>query len=390
MAFVALLLVSSAAVAEDTLPLPELEPALTEELSQYILGHYQAPEDYILSKFEDHDIVFVGEYHRIKQNVELIQDLVPRLHEIGVNNLGMESACHADQGVIDSLITADTYDQAVANRTLFNMLMVWGYQEYADIFKAAWSVNHQLPEGAPRFRVVGLNTKCDWSHAKTEEDTQNPEVMRKVLPQGEFDEVMGRSVLKEFVEKGQKALVFSGSHHAFTQYKQPIYDEKAKKFVGFVEGRMGNRVYDVIGKRAITVELHSPWINEKGYSELEVYPVDGVIDALMPMLPGKYRSVGFDTKGTPFGSLPATTALYKHGYDDFKLADFCDGYVYQCAISEYDGVTPIEGFINAGNLAGAKAQSPNLRVRDSSVTADILNQKIAEAADIKRMFRRFQ
>ncbi|MFQ6113848.1 MAG: ChaN family lipoprotein [bacterium] len=387
--FIATIFLLSCAGDKQREPLPQIDDGLKEELSEYLIQHYQSPGDYIVSKFKDHDIVFVGEYHRIKQNVELIQNIIPRLYENGVYNLGMEFACYADQQKIDSLITAQVYNEAVAREILFNNFVFWGYQEYADIFRAAWRLNRQLPEGPRRFRVVGLNATADWSHVKTEEDRDNPAVMKKVWSNGYSDEIMGKTVLKEFVEKGEKALIFSGSHHAFTEYKQPIYDEENKKFVRFVEDRMGNLVYNVIGKRAITIFLHSPWVNENGYSKPYVYPVDGVIDALMPTLGPQYRCVGFDTKGGPFGSLQGTTTLYKYGYDNFVLGNFCDGYIYQCPLSEYEGVTPIDGFVNMGNIAKAKAQSPNPWFKRPSVMLDDFNRAIAWDADIRRRFRRF-
>ena len=51
---------------------PPLDPALGPELKSYIETHKQTPADYVVSKFADHDVVIMGEYHRVKENVELI------------------------------------------------------------------------------------------------------------------------------------------------------------------------------------------------------------------------------------------------------------------------------------------------------------------------------
>ena len=44
------------------MPLPKLEKETEEALIQYIEENYRTPEEYIISKFEDHSIVFAGEF----------------------------------------------------------------------------------------------------------------------------------------------------------------------------------------------------------------------------------------------------------------------------------------------------------------------------------------
>ena len=55
--------------------------------------------------------------------------------------------------------------------------------------------------------------------------------MQKVWVKGDPDEFMAHIVLAEFVAKHQKALIYSGIHHAFTRYKQPIYDFDVGKLI---------------------------------------------------------------------------------------------------------------------------------------------------------------
>ncbi|MCP3981052.1 MAG: hypothetical protein GY716_17280, partial [bacterium] len=47
-------------------------------LLQYWQSHAAAPLDYLVQKFEDERWVIVGEYHRVRHDVELIGSLVPR------------------------------------------------------------------------------------------------------------------------------------------------------------------------------------------------------------------------------------------------------------------------------------------------------------------------
>ncbi len=349
----------------EKLPLPELNPELEKELTTYLQNHFQTPEEYVIRKFQDHDIVFLGEMHRTRHDPELVQRLIPMLYQNGIYNLGMEFACYRDQPLIDSLLNAPVYDPEAINRVLFNFLVTWGFQEYADIFKAAWKLNRSLPDSARKFRVVGLNAFTDWSYVNTPEDIHKPEIYAKVFPDGSGDEMMGKVVLSEFVAKNQKALIYSGLHHAFTRYHQPIYNEWKKKVDEFIDNRMGNIVYRAISDRAFTICLHHPWVSAKGWSAPNVYPVDGLIDALMHKLGPDYYPVGFDTRSTPFGDLPAKTSFYRHGYEPFTLSDLCDGYIFIKPLSQFQNVRHIHGFINVGNVELARRRLSNVQRKNS-------------------------
>jgi len=381
------LAVGALSAAPQRVPLPKVDDSLARELRGYLSANYATPEEYIVGKFRDHDVVFVGEWHRIKHDVELIQTLIPLLYRNGVYTLCMEMARREDQALVDRLLTSKSYDEALAREITFRGFYAWGYQEYVDIYRAAWHLNRSLPAGARPFRVLALGDSPDWSVLKRPEDRDNPEIMTKVW-RGGGEDAWAKVILDEVVAKGEKTLVYSGIHHAFTEYQQPTVDEKAHRFIRFENQRMGNFVFRTIGKRAITIFLHSPWPPVQGYSGPFVYPVDGVIDAVLRTVDSARRRVGFDTHGTPFGSLPAATAVYGYGYDHLTLAQFCDGYVYQKAFSEYAGVTPIRDFINVGNLERAQQQSPNPDLRNA--TAEQLNRYIAADADIPRRLAHLQ
>jgi hypothetical protein len=366
---------------------PAVSPKLVTTLTEYVLDHYQTPEDYISSKFSDHDIVFVGEFHRIKHDPELIQRVIPKLYEAGVYNLGMEFARRRDQDDIDRLVTGDVYDESLAKELLWREWPWWGFQEYADIFRAAWCLNKGLPDGARPFRIFGLNATQDWSHLRSEEDRDDPEVRRAIWPEGGSDEVMAETIMREFVDRGQRALVYSGINHAYTGYRQPIVSATGE-FVRFAGGRMGSRVYDSMGGRCMTVFLHSPWPSAGGYSAPLVLPADGAIDAMIAALPGDFRRAGFDVEGTPSGSLGGETSLWSRGYDDFTLADYCDGYVIQGPLSRYEGVTVIPNWFTEENRREAIDQiaNPDPRVKNYDRTTESLTEGMARDTDLDAHF----
>jgi hypothetical protein len=366
------------------LPLPVLDSKLQGELLGYLEKNFKTPEEYVLSKFKDHQIVFIGEYHRIQHDVQLIQHLIPLLYKAGIYNLGIEFGIHRDQERVDKLINAPAYDEQDARDIMFDFGSYWGYKDYMDIYRAAWEVNHKLLAGAPRFRVVNLNAFMDWSFVKTEADSRNPEVMKKVWPEGDGDKVMAETIIREFVEKGQKALIYSGIHHAFTRYQQPVYHQG--KFIRFVEDRMGNRVYKILGDKVFTIYLHSPW-SDKNYQE-ELYPVGGVIDAFFAR-ESRLRPVGFDLAGTPFGELSGPGSIYEEGYNPFTLKLYADGYIFTKPISQYRGVTVDEKFITEANFKRAVEQIPNPEFKNKVTGLGMLRESAKSDADIPRRFGQF-
>jgi hypothetical protein len=387
---VALFLISSACSSEK-LSLPTLEPRQRAELQAWLHDHSASPEEYVAAKFVDHDIVFLGEYHRIRHDPLLVQNLIPILYRNGIYSLGIEFVSARDQAKLDRLLAADTYDQTLANRLFWNQWPFWGYQEYVDILRAAWRLNRSLPIGSRPFRVVGLNARTDFSHMWTVEDRENPEVMKRVLPDGDGDEVMAETIRREILAKGEKALIYSGINHAYTRFRQPVVNEATGELVRLVSTRMGNQIEAEIGRRSFTIFLHSPWPAATGYADPEVYPADGVIDSFFATLSPNERRVGFDVKGSPFAQLGAKTALWAHAAPDFRLEMYCDGWIYQMPLSQYEGVTVIPGWFDEGNRLEAISQianpDPQVKSRDRSVQD--LMASLGRDTDFKSRFARF-
>ena len=354
---------------------PRLQEQALAPMVSYVESHYRTPEDYLVSEFAAHDIVFVGEFYKISQNVNLIRDVIPLLYKAGVRNLGIEYALYDDQARIDALLTAPAFNEAEAQAITFHWVVTWGYKEYIDLFRAAWQLNSTLPKGAPRFRIVGLSVRQNWESVKTQNDLTNAEVVRQIVSAGVPDAYIAQTIMKEFVDKGEKALVYIGQVHAFTAYRDLAYAKNAAA-QGFSETRRaGNIIYDRIGARAATVLLHCPWPDSGSRSQLS-YPVGGDLDALMLALPTDKRSVGFDTKGSPMGELKVTSTPFSTDHPNLTLSGMCDGYILQGPISELKAVTPIPDFINAANDAEAAKNFPGPKPPQTDPAS--LNQIIAQ------------
>ena len=58
--------------------------------------------------------------------------------------------------------------------------------------------------------------------------------------------------------------------------------------------------------------------------------------------------------------------MYKYGYSNFTLKDFCDGYIFLNPMSEYETVTVIPNFITPEKVAFVKQQEWGFRNKDLS------------------------
>lgn len=369
-----------AAYAGQTRPPAEIDPGLKRELASHLGTEGLAPEDYVASKFADHDIVLIGEHHFIKRDVEFVRDLIPVLHRIGVTALGIEFGCYELQAEADALVTASAYDEARARRLLFRWGSYWPYVEYLDLYRAAWELNRSLPPGAPKFRVVGLDYRPRWDLLV---EAMTPLRWAKVFFKGPRDAHMAGVVGREFVRKGRKALIYAGQAHASTRFDFPAYDFAERKVTGSDKERLGQLVYRAIRGRAFNICLHYPWPSIEGPKAYD-YPAGGAIDRVMKSA-GAMR-VAFDVVGTPFGRLTDKKAVYAQGRKGFVLGDFCDGYVFLGPFAECEGCTVDPLFVTEENLAEAVANLPNAAIRKKIFNKAQFLAKFRWDADFKRLY----
>lgn len=353
-----------------------------DELVRYLETSAMSPAEYVVSKFEHHDVVFLGEWHRIRHDVELVHSLIPRLYDAGIRNLGIEFGNAEDQALADRLVTAEHYDPELARTLTFRYFTSWGYQEYIDLYKHAWALNQSLPSGAEPFRIVHLNYRIRW-------DLQRPEMTQAdrqaVFHKGSTDDHMAQVILREFVGKGKKALIYCGLHHAFTRYRQPNYDFNSGKLRSLVDNRAGNIVWRELPERVFLIALHSPWPTKRSFSE-QALPLGGVLDDLL----GKYaQPVGFDVRGTPFGRLSDTKTYYSAGYDSFLFENLVDGYVFQTPVKDFQGVTVDPLFITEENFSEAVLFSPNLALRDRLTKPSAIIEGMRADADLRQRLGQF-
>lgn len=195
---------------------------------------------------------------------------------------------------------------------------------------------------------------------------------------------MADVILKEFVNHNQKALIYSGQHHAFARYHQPIYDYQVRKLWRLNPSRMGNLVYNKIGDRAFNIYLHAPW-GSAASETAQTLPMHGVIDQVMEQLGNK--RLGFDIRGTPFGAVPDNTSYYSLGYANFTLGTYCDGYIFPGQLKEYQGATIDPLFVTVDNLQDAIDYFPNPTYKKYIKSPEDLYRRMRRDTNFKERFK---
>ncbi len=338
---------------------PPIEPQLMEALESHVKSKAQRPEDLIVGGFKIGNVVFLGETHRIRQNAQFVQRMIPVLYENGIYNLCTEYAKREDQPLIDSLITGDGWDEGLAREIAFRFSPMWGYREYIDVFKAAWMLNSGLSAGERRFRIFGLNDSPDLCPAGGNNNDGGGFLAR--VTSGGGEETWFRVLSSIIRVEGERAVVYCSVYQALTEYKYALRDSKGLR-IKTGPPTLGN-IAESLKMDPFTVLLHGPWDPAEGCGEREVYAADGLMDALISRLPEGSLPFGVETRDTPFGALTGKTCIYKIGHPYFTLRDLCRGYICLSPLCELQGPTPVEGFINESNIERArdKVSDPGLR-----------------------------
>jgi hypothetical protein len=329
---------------------------LVENVQKYIADHHESPEDYLVRQFAIHDIIFLGEMHGVRQNLEFLQHLLPRLHAAGVYNLGYEFSIYKDQPKIDRLLASTSYDPSIANDLLDGIDLTYVTQEYTDVYRAAWELNRKLPQGAHHFRIVALNL---------DESGQASDAWggQQLNIHDQANIFWSQVISKEFLAKHEKALIYSGSGHAYTRF---FYQRRQDHSIS-----AGNLIHNVIRDRTMTILLHGDGDRKD---------LTRQIDELVETGTGA-RPSGFDTRDTPLGTLPIPGNGYLFGKQNcgpFALGDVADGYIWLGRRTDLTGVRFIKGFITRENIARIEPRWRREHPRDRAYTKEEMEEAAAD------------
>jgi hypothetical protein len=358
-----------------------LSAAELNSLTAYLEQHTRTPEEYIVGLFTTRDVVLLGEDHAVRHNLELAQRLIPLLYAAGVHNLGMEFGASEDQAALDALVTGSVYSHDTARQLMFNYNVGWAFMEYMDIYRAAWAFNQTLETGAPKFRVLNLSYRFDWTDAP---NIRTPHNARRIYHQGPVDAYRANIVEREVLEHGQKIVILTGTTHAFTRHRIAQYDFNAPDFVRLETRQLGQLLHGRAPDRVACVLLHQPFPHRWLGGARRVRPARGAIDQVIAALPG--RRFGIHLQGTPFGRLP-DESLHAGANDAVRLEDLADGYIIERPFSAYEPCTLDDQFLTSRNWTAAREQIPDPDWHERPRSLEAYWAQIKSYADIQTRYR---
>lgn len=322
-------------------------PNIKEIYSKY---HLMPAAEIVVDAFQSKDIVFIGEPHFIKEHVNFMASLIEPLHKNGINILFTEFARYGDSDLINSLITGESFDSALAQKITHNSNWYWGFNEYLELYKKAWEVNQK--SNRVKFRIIGLGNTKNYSVIQQKEDLDDWKKRSAYF--GGSEEDWARRIIRHAADSNQKALIYCGSHHALTRYRQPYFEKGL--FAGLVKlgDRAGQMVYEKLKEKVMMFWLHRPLPGRSGYGAPYINPHNGLYDSLW------YKtgevSYGFYTAGSTLGAITDSSHVYSNGYLNFCFKDLADGYLVVGASCKLSPVTIIPDFITQTNLASTNRQ----------------------------------
>lgn len=353
-------------------------------LLKYLEKEGASPAEYVIEQFRVHDVVLLGEIHRIKQNLEFVQELIPKLYENGIYTFGMEFGAEEDQQRLDSLLTAPAYSEEVAKEIMFNYNVAWAYREYIDVYKAAWEFNSKLGEGERPFRILNLSYRYNWEDF---EPPRTPEKLKHVFHRGTADQFRARLIEKEIIRKDEKLLALLGVYHAFTRYAMPELRYNADDFCTYDDQWLGNRLYRKYPGKVCNILLHQAFYNMPGESPNLLSPAGGRIEKLMDM--NNNRPLGFDLLNSPMGKL-RDYSRYSMCYEDFNLEMLFDGYLFLAPLGELEGCSVINDFVNEQNIGEALRNFPDPGWHGDINSLEEMQEFIKkEARQVEEAYERF-
>jgi len=179
------------------------------------------PISSVLSKFEDHDIVALGEgEHNNEQGhyfrLELIND--PNFSNI-VNDIVVEFGSSSYQDIMDRYIKGEQVDYIEFRKTWLNTTaphMIWDVPIYEAFFAAVRKINKNNPS-EKKVRVLLSQPAFDWSKINNRADFLK---LRKTIDR----DLSAVDIIKsEVLDKGRKALIIFGEMHFIRKHlNEPV------------------------------------------------------------------------------------------------------------------------------------------------------------------------
>ncbi|HEY3131404.1 MAG TPA: hypothetical protein VGL91_18255 [Acidobacteriota bacterium] len=369
----------------------------TEELRTYkrcLDASVCEPQQFVAAQFDRYDVVLLGEMHWKRQDVEFVNLLIPYLYQTkGVKIFAWEFGASDLQSEADQVVNAPVFDRKQAIALMRKSYFAWNFEEYLDIFRTIWQINQTIPSGQEKFKFLQLGS--DYNPRKLQ--SSDAAIQMKERRRYAYDEKMGQIVEREVLQRQKKALWYSGLHHAFTKYKQPLV-----LFLKARGVRGGAYLYQRYPERIYMIQLYLPFLDRLTLSKSLLpsvfgrqltfaYPFRGVFEQIYR----EYKKpFAVDAKNSVFGDLEDHHGYYSQDrWGGLKLREMCDGYIVLCSIDEMEPVSVVPDWVtNEGELQEVKSLLPPedaARMKDVSTLLKYIERETqrSQIKEIRNLIR---
>jgi hypothetical protein len=252
----------------------------------------QEAKQYFTEKYNNYDIVILGEHHGRKEEVSFLKEILPLAYEKGVRAFAFEFLVYTVQSKIDSLMSLEQFNHSLVD-SIIQEQPFWFVREYMDILYALWELNRIKPES---IRIIAAEA---------------PEHLYSVRDR---DSVMADNILLDYEKYRNKILVYCGTAHGFTKFYQ-MKPNQAPVI------RLGNILYNKYLEKVTNVTFFPIFFftfDEKGMPT-QCTSFSYVIR--------KNKCFGFDLQNSPIASLTYGD-YYLRNNPTYNLGNFYDGAVF--------------------------------------------------------------
>jgi hypothetical protein len=158
----------------------------------------QYANEYLASKFQNYDIVMLGESHWNKNQLDFLKQNIPLLYKEGVRCFAFEYLAFTAQDKIDKLIAADKFSQPLRDSIIAEKPH-WFVKDYMDILYVLWKLNKSNKE---KIKVLALDCPSSFDNSI------------------DRDSIMADNAIKYYSKTKDKMLIYCGRNHGFTKFHQ--------------------------------------------------------------------------------------------------------------------------------------------------------------------------
>lgn len=298
----------------------------------------KSAKEYILQKFENHDIVILCERdHSEFSQYELIKDILSDAYfknnvgnlftEIGVINLQPEITEFLKTKNLDSAFVEKKLNTFQQNATFW---FIWERYNYHYLLGTIYDINNTSDNQISYFPS---DVEFDWKTVHTVEEYTREQDF-EIEPR---DSLLAYNIINQYKKlsskNNKKALIILNYRHAFKIHTTSNNGELVKNAGKYLADYFGNRAVSILSNRPIFVKKENRYVYELIH--------DGKWDAAFKEQ--DIENIGFDFDNSVFGNDDFDLISAKN---NAKYKDVFDGFVFYKSIENQNLIEFYNGLVS--------------------------------------------